>query len=109
MKADMMLYPPPHDFRETYGIAFLEAQASNTLCFYRENGALGETIGARGVPLQNDMTPEQIVDKVVGCIMDVGASDRLRKAGREYAMKRDWSTQTDKILSLYRRVNDEQD
>src|SRR3990167_5188586 len=43
MMADALLYPPPHDFRETYGMIFLEAQAAGVKCFYRQNGALGET------------------------------------------------------------------
>jgi len=104
MKADATIYPPPHSFRETYGIAFLEAQAAGMLCFYRENGALGETVGNRGIPLKMDMTPEAIADKVADTLLDIKNCDRLRKKARAYAMKRTWGLQADKFLNLYQRV-----
>lgn len=103
MKADALIYPP-HDFRETYGIAFLEAQAANVICFYRQNGALGETIGDRGIPLSLDMKPEEIINTVVSVLENRELCDNLRKAGREYAMNRDWAEQTDKVLTLYERM-----
>ena len=104
MKADIMLYPPPHDFRETYGIAFLEAQAAGVLCFYRMNGALGETIGNRGIPLKLDATEDEIVDIIVQTLHNEKRCDNLRKRAREYALKRSWGRQTEKILELYRKV-----
>jgi len=105
MKADAMLYPPPHDFRETYGIAFLEAQAAGVICLYRMNGALGETIGNRGVPLQEDLTDEEIVSKISSNLNDRARCDILRDKGRKYALKRDWSVQADKFLKLYDMLN----
>ena len=104
MKADVMLYPPPHDFRETYGIAFLEAQAARVLCFYRKNGALGETIGNRGVPLENNMTKEAIVKEITTVLNDTARSEKLRDKGRKYAMSRDWGVQAKKVLDLYGKL-----
>jgi len=104
LKADILLYPPPHDFRETYGIAFLEAQAAGTLCFYRENGALGETIGKRGIPLRLDMTPEEIVEKITNVIIDKEYCDKFREKGKKYALKRTWASQADKMLELYKQI-----
>ena len=101
-QADAMIYPP-HSFRETYGITFLEAQAAGVLCFYRQNGALGETIGDRGIPLAMKATPEEIVKTIKETLLDDSSIIRLR--AKEYAKKRDWSGQADKVLNLYKQLN----
>lgn len=103
-QSDAMIYPP-HPFRETYGIAFLEAQAAGVICFYRQNGALGETIGDRGVSLSMDSTPEQIVNIVKTTLADKEACDIIRTRAITYGMKRDWSDQADKIIALYRSLD----
>jgi glycosyltransferase involved in cell wall biosynthesis len=105
LKAEAMVYPPPHDFRETYGIAFLEAQAAGTIVFYRQNGALGETVGDRGVPLALDMTADKIVETVINTLQDKALCDTLRVKGKEYAGKRSWDLQADKFLSLYGKLD----
>lgn len=105
MKSDFLLYPPPHDFRETYGIAFLEAQAAGVICFYRQNGALGETISNRGIPLAQDEKPESIISKIVEVSKNREKYQIMRKRGRAYAMNRDWSVQTNKLMRLYQILN----
>ena len=104
MASGIMLYPPPHDFRETYGIAFLEAQAAGVICFYRQNGALGETVGNRGIALDNDMTGEQIALKIRETIDNETLCGTLRREARDYAMKRRWEGQVSKMLRLYKRL-----
>jgi len=106
-KTEALVYPPPHQFRETYGIAFLEAQAAGTLVFYRQNGALGETIGNRGVPLAMDLTPPQIVDIIYRTLDNKVLCARLKKKGMSYAMKRTWKIQALKMLRLYEGVRDD--
>jgi len=103
-KSQCLLYPPPHDFRETYGIAFLEAQAAGVIVFYRQNGALGETVNSRGIPLDNDMTQEQIVARIVTTLHNKGKCDRIVKEGRAYGLQRDWGGQVEKMLKLYERI-----
>lgn len=100
MCADIMLYPPPHDFRETYGIAFLEAQAAGCLCVYRKSGGLGETIGRRGIPLELNATQDDIIKAIVMST----SCDIMRIEGRDYAMSRDWDTQANKLLGLFTRL-----
>ena len=100
-RSDCLLYPPPHQFRETYGIAFLEAQAAGVLCFYRQNGALGETIGDRGIPLAMDMTPEAIATLIASTLTDDHARCEIRNKAREYALTRSWRAQAEKMLKLY--------
>lgn len=103
MKSDAMIYPP-HQFRETYGIAFLEAQAAGVICFYRKNGALGETIGDRGVPLEMDASPETIISLITKTLSDNEGCKVMRDKAREYAMERSWGTQTEKMLNLYEKI-----
>ena len=107
LKADAMLYPPPHDFRETYGIAFLEAQAAGVICFYRQNGALGETINKRGIALRNDMTPTEIVNIIADTLGDKNGNDIIRKEAMKYARQRDWGGQCEKMLKLYNGLEEE--
>lgn len=102
-KAECMLYPPPHNFRETYGIAFLEAQAAGMIVFYRQNGALGETVGNRGIPLALNLTPEQIVETVVNGLKN--KNGKMLDKGRKYAMKRSWEKQADKFLKLFKELD----
>jgi glycosyltransferase involved in cell wall biosynthesis len=105
-KADIMLYPPPHDFRETFGIAFLEAQAAGVMCYYRMNGALGETIGDRGIPLPLDMTQEEIVKTIISSEADKTQNAIIRLRGVEFARQRTWKRQAEAILQLYRRIDE---
>ena len=102
LQSDIMLYPP-HPFRETYGIAFLEAQAAGVLIFYRKNGALGETIGNRGIPLDLNLSPEQIVNTIVETLDNKEKCDDLRKRAKEYALSRTWEKQAGKVLEVYER------
>jgi glycosyltransferase involved in cell wall biosynthesis len=103
-KAQILLYPPPHEFRETYGITFIEAQAARVLCFYRKNGALGETIGDRGIPLDLDMKPQEVVAKIINTVENRMACDIIKSRAKKYGMTRDWNVQADKFLALYRRL-----
>ncbi len=108
LKADIMLYPPPHDFRETYGIAFLEVQMAGVLCFYRKNGALGETIGDRGIPLELTASKEEIVKTIIETLRNEALCYNIRERAKEYARGRGWNVQAEKVLELYRRLNDNQ-
>ena len=101
-RSQIWLYPPPHEFRETYCILAQELQAAGVVCFYRQNGALGETIGPlRGVPLTLDATPEQIVQRLVRVMSDPEEWQRLTIEGRRQALRQSWGEQTNKMLKLY--------
>lgn len=93
LKSQYLLYPP-HPFRETYGISFLEAQAAGITVIYRENGALGETIGDRGIPVSMDATPQEIIDKIKH-------NDWTPEIGKLFAIGKTWDKQAEKILKLY--------
>lgn len=104
MQAGCILYPP-HDFRETYGIAFLEAQAAGVICFYRQNGALGETI-KHGVPIPMDAKQDDIISIIQNTLQDKAGCATLRAKAREFALKRTWFSQTTKFLKCYQRIEE---
>lgn len=104
MKSSAMVYPP-HPFRETYGIAFLEAQAAGVICFYRKNGALGETIGERGIGLEMNAKPEEIASIIASTLRDSEGCGIMRQSARDYAVNRDWGKQADKFLKLYKDLD----
>ncbi len=86
---------PPHPFRETYGITFIECQRSKVLCFYRENGALGETIGDRGFVFKD---VQNVIDTI-----SIPQHNVLNR-GYEYSLTRDWKSQVKKMQDLYWRL-----
>lgn len=108
-RAGVWLYPPPHEFRETCCIASMEAQASGVLCFYRMNGALGETIGNRGIPLPLDSTPEQIVEALVSTLTDENKCAKLRRMGKRWAMQHSYESMADNLLRICKGCKGEQD
>ena len=107
MKADCMVYPP-HAFRETYGIAFLEAQAAGCLVFYRQNGALGETVGDRGVPIPIEAKQDEVVQIILEALSQREECGRIRWRAKRYGLQRTWAKQAEKLLNLYWELENEQ-
>lgn len=102
---DAWLYPPNHAFRETFCISALEMQAANVICFYRQSGALGETIGEGcGVPLPLEQEPAETVAKICEVLTNPGISSKLRDNGRVHAMRRTWAAQAQKVFDLYKAI-----
>ena len=101
LKSDIWLYPPPHDFRETCCISSIEAQASGVLCYYRMNGALGETIGDRGHPIPLTATPQQLVAYILST---AEKSAIIRKRAKEWAMTQSWQSKAKMFLDLYNKI-----
>lgn len=91
-KTEYYIYPP-HPFRETYGIAFVECQMAKVKVLYRMNGALGETIGDRGIPIPMD------AQDISSFIKDIDT-----QKGYDYALTRDWKYQVEKMEKLYWRL-----
>ena len=100
--ADAIIYPPGHGFRETYGITFLEAQAAGMVNFYRATGALPETIGSRGIPLDPNQSPEETVQSITSVLTNPSICDIIRREGKDYARTHSWKAQTQKIMEAYR-------
>ena len=101
MISDAWLYPP-HGFRETCCIAAMECQAAGVLTFYRENGALGETIGERGIPVTNDNLLEKLE-----LLKDREKCQGLRDKAREWAMLQDWEIIAKTVLRVYDSIEEQ--
>jgi glycosyltransferase involved in cell wall biosynthesis len=97
LKSDIWLYPP-HQFRETCCISAIEAQASKVACVYRQNGALGETVGNRGIPLPLTASP----DDILKALEQTSTIDR--EAAYRWAVKQDWSTIAKSAITLYHEI-----
>ena len=106
-KAGLWLYPPPHDFRETCCISAIECQAAGVLCFYRMNGALGEVLGDRGVPLPLTSTQDEIVNSIINVLTDPLRVSTMRLEGRKWAMQRNYRHLADCFLKAYQLCKDE--
>ena len=98
LSSDIWLYPPPHDFRETCCISALEAQAARVLCFYRMNGALGET-AKYGYPLPLDSSQDFIVQTIKEAVSS-SQSGESRGLGRAWALEQSWERSASQWLEM---------
>ena len=96
-EGDIWLYPP-NDFEEVYCAQAVECQAAGMMCFYRENGALPEVVGDRGIPLPMDISDEDIVELIKKNWTEENQKYFGGKA-REWAMKQSWSKVADNMKS----------
>ena len=87
METEYWLYPP-HSFRETFCITALEAMAAKVKCLYRENGALGEVLGGRGLPINGDII--NIINK---------SSSINLEDNREFAIKQTWKSRAELLTN----------
>lgn len=93
-KCSAMFYPGPHDFCETFGIAFLEAQAAGCVPVTRDNGALPET-NRFGIVLANDS------DKYVeSLLLAMGRTGRKRMIA--WAKDQTWAQVAGRLIDQFR-------
>ena len=88
----------PGGFRETFCITAVEAQAAGCLCVARSSGALGETVGDRGVLIPRDTKDE--LAYLFDLAYDEKRQDELRSRGKDWALNQGWDSITRKILEL---------
>ncbi len=95
MGASALLYPGPHDFCETFGITFLEAQAAGCVPVTRDNGALPET-NRYGIVLPNDSS----VDEWVTALQDaLSRPEAERTKMRLWAASQTWAEVANRIIA----------
>lgn len=96
-RSEMWLYPP-HPFRETCCITAMELQAAGVLCFYRKNGALGETIANRGIPIELNAKPEDIVKLIKDTMDNKTIVSSLRVEMKKWVKEQGWLDRANKLL-----------
>lgn len=100
MRAGVLLYPS-HEFCETYGITFLEAQAAGCVPVTRDNGALPET-NRYGFCLPN---AEADITNYIEAIKEAMAfADEEREEMRRWALSQTWDLVAEKCLDRAREV-----
>lgn len=100
MKSGVLLYPS-HEFCETYGITFLEAQAAGCVPVTRDNGALPET-NRYGFCLPN---AEASITEYIAAIQNaIDIDERQRSEMREWALAQTWTRVVERMLDRAREV-----
>ena len=95
-ETDIWFYPPNY-FQETFCTAALEAQAAGCLCISRNNGALSEVIGNRGI-LMDDFTSAELQLKYL--ISAKENEKELRDKSQLWALQQTWSSVAEKWRKL---------
>jgi glycosyltransferase involved in cell wall biosynthesis len=87
--SDVWLYPT--DFKETYCITALEAQAAGCLCACTDIGSLSEIVGERGIVGGKDISDinveENLIKELVKVLKNPEEKEILTKKAREWALK----------------------
>lgn len=86
-------YYPPNRFQEVFCNVALEAQAAGCICISRDNGALGEVIGDRGILIPNDFNIKENWE-----VFNV--NDSFRHKARSFALAQTWDSVADKWISM---------
>jgi glycosyltransferase involved in cell wall biosynthesis len=96
---------PSRDLSEGFGLVLLEAMASGKTVIGSEVGGIPEVIQdwKNGI-LVKPKDPEALANAIHALYMDEELRSRMGKAGREFALERDWNIVTAKVLSLYKEV-----
>jgi glycosyltransferase involved in cell wall biosynthesis len=106
--SDVWLYPT--DFKETYCISALEAQASGCLCISMNVGAMKEVIGDRGVIIDGDIQSKEIQDKLLNkmyFVMDRPViKERLVQKAHIWAMTQTFERLACEWNEMFRKVEE---
>jgi hypothetical protein len=95
--SDVWLYPT--DFKETYCITALEAQACGVLCATVNLGSLVTTVGDRGILVDGNINNEEIKENLLNKLFEVmdnkEEKQQLIDKARTWALKQNFSTLVD--------------
>ena len=96
---------PSRDSSEGFGLALLEAQACGKAVIGSEVGGLPEVVDdwKNGV-LVKPRDPAALANAMHALYQDDSVREKMGKAGREFALSRDWSLTTQKVASVYWQV-----
>lgn len=94
MGAKVLFYPGPHEFRETFCITALEAQAAGCVPVTRDNGALHE-VNKHGITLPNNAEAKRWVAAVQEALT---VTEQDRSKMRDWALGRTWGDVADRVI-----------
>ena len=89
--SDIWLYPT--DFKETYCIAALEAQAAGCLCITMNLGSLKEVISNRGILIDGEIDNEETQNEIISqlnILENQQEKNELTAKAREWGLRQDF-------------------
>lgn len=93
MEADYWYYPT--NYCETYCISALEAQMAGCMCIASNVGALGDTIGDRGILLNESIYSDNYWNEALNAILNVNNNTDLKNSyiskSKDWAIKQSWN------------------
>jgi glycosyltransferase involved in cell wall biosynthesis len=84
------------EWKETFCLSALEAQAMGCICITSALAALETTVGDRGILLYNN-NKQALLNAVTHLNENPTKKEEMRKQAQEYALKQDWSAFTTKL------------
>jgi glycosyltransferase involved in cell wall biosynthesis len=95
----------PTNFTETYCMSAVEAQMSKCVCVGTNIGALTETIGDRGVIINEEIWSDEYKEKAISEIVDILNNDERKKnyqeAGYKWAKEQTWENRANDWYNLF--------
>lgn len=101
--AELMLYP---SLRESFGIPILEAMACNTAVLTSDAASMPEVAGDAAL-LVNPKEVTEITQGIIKLTSDPDLRSDLQAKGLERAKEFSWKNTAEKVLRLYRQINQE--
>jgi len=96
--SDFWLYPT--DYKETFCISALEAQASGCLCIASDLAGLGEVVGDRGVLLKSAHGTEEYLEEIFIAIEYLHTEREKYSTAREWALTQTWEERGKKWIEI---------
>ena len=89
------------EWKETFCLSALEAQAMGCVCITSDLAALETTVGDRGVliPAQSD-NKKELIKALTDFNENPDKKEAMRKRAQEYALSQDWDNQADEFLKM---------
>lgn len=95
----------PTNFTESYCISALEAQMGKCVCVCTNIGALSETVGDRGVLLNEEIWSSEYKEKAINEIVDILNNDNRKKKyqedGYNWAKEQTWKNRAEQWYNIF--------
>lgn len=102
--SDFWFYPT--DFDEGYCISALEAQMSGCVCITSNKAALYETVGYRGILINDEIYSEDYKNNSINEVIKISKDDELkekyRKIGKKWATEQTWEKRSKEWYELFK-------
>jgi glycosyltransferase involved in cell wall biosynthesis len=102
-QAQIFIYPVGNHYKETFGLAVLEAMAAGCVVITNNNGNLKSLIGDRGFVIEGDikhyMWSMEVVEKIVQLYGDMDLMTEISTKAKEFAKDYTWEKTAELCLA----------